>query len=91
MWPFSDPENLAVISIHQIVRDGEPVLHVVHDADDGGWQFLGWDDADIEDSTVVALRQIVQLDESIAALADLPPGWHAWRRTATEPWEREAL
>lgn len=38
-WPFADPWNVAVFTTRQIVRDGEPILHVSHDWDDGAWQF----------------------------------------------------
>ena len=39
-WPFADPTNVATITVRQIVRDGQPILHVSHDHEDGGWQFL---------------------------------------------------
>jgi hypothetical protein len=87
-WPFSDPENLAVITIKQIVQGGEPILHVVHDEDDEGWQFLGASDASEEDAMVVGLRKMVRLDPSVRELADLPLGWRAWRSSRGEPWQR---
>jgi hypothetical protein len=85
-WRFAESENVAVITLKQILSDGEPILHVTHV--DDGWQFLGWGDAREEDATVVALITIVQLDPSVQELADLPVGWHAWRRTANQPWQR---
>ena len=39
-WPFADPPDMAVISVMQVFLQGMPVLHVTHDEDDGGWQFL---------------------------------------------------
>ena len=87
-WQFTEPQNVAVITIRQIVREGRPILHVTHDRDDGGWQFLGAEDANMEDAMVVALREIVRLDPSVQQLADLPPGWHAWRRTPQESGQR---
>jgi hypothetical protein len=87
-WPFEEAENVAVITLRQIVDDGEPILHVTHDSDDGSWQFLCWDNAREEDIKVVALRTIVRLDSSVQELADLPLGWHAWRRAADQPWQR---
>ena len=35
-WQFSDPPNVAVISSRAIALGGEQILHVFHDADDGG-------------------------------------------------------
>jgi len=64
-WRFADPENAAVITLKQIVNEGGPILHVTHDSDDGGWQFLGWDDAKEEDVKIVALRTIVRLDPGV--------------------------
>jgi hypothetical protein len=88
IWRFAEPENVAVITLKQIVSEGQPILHVTHDIDDGGWQFLGWEDAREEDVKVVALRTIVRLDPSVQEVADLPLGWHAWRRTTDQPWQR---
>lgn len=87
-WPFDDAENLAVITLRQIMRGDQPVLHVTHDSDDGGWQFLGWDTPQAEDAMVVALSEVVELDPSLKELADLPLGWHAWRKSSTDPWQR---
>jgi hypothetical protein len=89
IWPFDDPENVAVISLRSIVFDGKPILHVTHDEDDGSWQFLGKEDARIEDSAVVALKEIVEMDSSIIELHDLPLGWHAWRENPKAVWRRE--
>jgi len=87
-WPFDDPKNVAVITLRQIIADGEPILHVSRDIEDGGWQFLGWGDPREEDARVVGLGTMVRLDPSIQELADLPPGWHAWREAANRPWQR---
>jgi hypothetical protein len=87
-WRFAEPENVAVITLQQILNEGEPILHVTHDSDDGGWQFLGWENARQDDVKMVALRTIVRLDPSVQELFDLPPGWHAWRQTPDQPWQR---
>ena len=63
-----------MISLLQIVFEGAPILHVSHDTDDHGWQFLKLDDARAEDASVVSLDQIVKLDPTVLAVADLPPG-----------------
>ena len=88
-WPFDQPPNCLVVTLRSIVSDGEPILHVTHDIDDHGWQFLGLADADINDAAVVLPSEIVQHDSSVLQIADLPPGWHAWRLTAASPWQRE--
>jgi hypothetical protein len=88
-WPFDQPPNCAVITLLQIVEGREPILHVSHNSDDHGWQFLCWEDARVEDGVVVCFAHILERDPSIRELADLPPGWHAWRRSAQKPWKRE--
>ena len=87
--PFSEPKNLAVFSLRSIIYESAPILHVTHDADDGAWQFLGWEDAHTEDGVLVSLQHILRLDPTVSALADLPLGWHAFRRSPTAPWTRE--
>ena len=88
-WPFDQPKNCAVVTLRRIVFDGAPILHVTHDSADHGWQFLSLTDAPMEEGCVLCFEEIVHLDESVLELADLPPGWHAWRRSPSAPWIRE--
>jgi hypothetical protein len=88
-WPWDQPPNCAVITLRAIVMDGAPILHVTHDLDDHGWQFLDGGNVKMEDAMVVTLASIVDLDPSVASLADLPPGWRAWRRSKFGPWTKE--
>lgn len=91
-WLFDQPRNCAAISLRQIVEDGAPVLLVTHDEDDHGWQFLGDSDSSSEsDALIVCMSQIVESDPSLFELADLPPGWRAWRQSVNDQWVREAL
>jgi len=88
-WPFNDPKNVAVFTTKNIVREGKMALIVTHDEDDGSWQVLDGSDVDIENAMLISLYSIVKLDPSIAALADLPIGWKAWRTDVSSPWQRE--
>jgi len=89
-WPFSDPPNVAVLTTRRIVRDAAWIARVVHDAEDGGWQFHdGTPGARHESEAVVtSLRDLVLRDASLRALADLPEGWCAWRGSPEQPWQR---
>jgi hypothetical protein len=87
-WPFDQPPSCAVITLRSIVFGGDPILHVTHDEDDHGWQFLGAGDADPDDAAVVALTEIVSLDPTVLQVADISPGWHAWRLSRTSSWQR---
>lgn len=88
-WPFDQPPNCAVITLQQIVAGKQPILHVSHNSDDHGWQFLGLEDARVEDGVVVCFEHILERDASLRDLADLPPGWHAWRHSPRGRWTRE--
>ena len=62
---------------------------MAHNEDDHGWQFLGWGDAKTKDGVVVCMSHILEMDPTIREVADLPPGWHAWRRALGKRWVRE--
>ena len=71
--------------------EGWPILGVYHDVKNDRWQFVnGWGDTDdVENGVWVHPKHLVDLDESIAELADLPAGWRGWRETADDTWTRE--
>jgi len=88
-WPFTEPENVAVFTTTQVLRLGQPVLHVSHDAEDGAWQFhTGAKQVSKKDVMLIALSEMVELDPSICELADLPCGWFADRESIGSPWSR---
>jgi hypothetical protein len=89
-WPFAQSGESGVITMRQILERTEPILFVSHDADDDRWQFFGTTDANVADGRVVALKEIVALDATVLALADLPRGWQAARSAPDAPWERRA-
>jgi len=88
-WPFADPPNVATFTVNTIVKQGRPVLLVVHDEEDGGWQFLDGGPFTMADALLVSLASMVKRDATLAELADLPLGWQATRDSATAPWKRE--
>ena len=87
-WPFSDPCNVATLTVRQVIEEEAPILFVTHDADDGSWQFLTGERPHEEDGRVVALQTILAIDPSIAYLADLPVGWRARRSRPGVSWSR---
>ncbi len=87
-WPFDDPPKAAAITVRQIVRGGEPILFVAHDAEDGRWQFLTGVASEVADGMVVSLAEMVRRDPRVAELADLPLGWQASRAAMGQPWQR---
>lgn len=88
-WPFSDAPETAVFSSKKIVFNGEWIYYVTHDQEDGAWQFHPYSGLTPENEVaVVSLEEIVNLDETLKMLSDLPCGWHAWRNSPNSPWER---
>lgn len=87
-WPFEEPENTAVITTRRIMEEGRPILSVFRDAEEGEWQFLDGEDVGPEDAMVVGFGSILRHDPSVSTLADLPPGWVAWRDSADADWQR---
>ncbi|MER8594993.1 hypothetical protein NKH33_26110 [Mesorhizobium sp. M1182] len=89
-WKFEDPQNVAVFVNRKAIRNGRWVARVVHDDDDGSWQFHADESEDFDESDImiISLKNMVEKDKTIMQLADLPYGWYAWRETKTSPWRR---
>jgi len=87
-WPFDDPKNCATFTTRRIMEIGWPVLLVTHDGD-GYWQFHDGGDVQSADAMIVALHEIVSRDPTLCEVADLPPGWRAFRDSPGGPWRRE--
>lgn len=87
-WPFDNPENVAVITTHKIMKRVSPVLYVTHDYDDGTWQFLDGGEVREEDACILGLKELIDIDPSLVQLADLSIGWIAWRETKENQWIR---
>lgn len=77
-----------MFTLRSIVFGGAPILLVTHDADDHGWQFLDGSKPEMGDAAIVGLGNIVRRDPTLLQLADLPPGWRAWRSSPSAPWQR---
>jgi hypothetical protein len=89
-WPFADPRNVAVFTVRDIMDMRRSILLVHHDAEDGGWQFLTGEPLEMKDAMLVGLAEVVRLDPTVAALADLPLGWQATRARVGDDWHRSA-
>ena len=86
-WPFADPPNFNAFSTRQVMEQGDPILLVSHEEDDGAWQFIGgaWSEKDL---VVICLEHAVAMDPTVRELADLPLGWTAVRKSPGAPWDR---
>jgi hypothetical protein len=84
--------NGLVITTRQVMEQGWPLLLVTHDDEEPrGWQFLNGhrDTDDPANGIPVHAEHVIERDPSVMELADLPPGWRAWRESESDPWIRE--
>lgn len=87
-WPFDQEPNVAAITSVGVIERGMPVLLVVHYEDDHSWAFqCGTTNAD-RDGRVICMGTALLLDPSLREVADLPPGWIAWRAALGGEWSR---
>jgi hypothetical protein len=87
-WPFTDPKNIAVFTVADVMNCVKPILYVSHDADDGSWQFMPGGRVSVREAKILALHEIVDQDPTTKQLADLPEGWIAERDSLDSPWRR---
>ncbi|MDM0056839.1 hypothetical protein [Variovorax fucosicus] len=87
-WPFDSPATTACLAVRDVMAGTRPILEVHRDPD-GDWQFLPGVEVSEADAMVVSLAEVLQLDESLVAVADLPPGYFALRASETERWQRQ--
>lgn len=86
-WPFDDPVDTLTYCTEAVAQRRLPALAVTHDRD-GDWQFLDGTSDEPGRPVLVCLGCVFEQDPSLAAIADLPHGWRAWRDEAGGAWER---
>jgi hypothetical protein len=86
-FPFNEPENVAVFTCSHILDDKVDICYVTHDEDDGAWQFLCGQTHTEADARIVSLKEMVDMDSSIGALAGMPLGCGAVRDNSLSPWK----
>jgi hypothetical protein len=63
-WPFDQAENVAAITTRQVLREGHPILRVVHYSDHS-WAFTCGTTDDPKDGLVVGMGCIVKIDPTL--------------------------
>ena len=87
-WPFDQEPNVAAITTRQVL-EGLPILRVTHYSDDDSWAFLCGTTNATDDGRVIAMEEALALDPTLRTIADLPPGWTAWRNQVGGTWSRQ--
>lgn len=89
-WAFDIPPDAVVVTTTYVTRDGYPILYVTHEYDEEEgviWQFhCGNGVYEPHVLQLVRLDEILELDRSIADLAQLPLGFCAKRTNVKEKW-----
>ncbi len=85
-WKFPDNPHTKVFLSVAISKGDEPITYVSHDADDGAWQFLGDSMVGGSGPVLRCFHQVVENDQSLLELVNLPRGWVAEREKSGAPW-----
>src|SRR3712207_2451504 len=88
-WPFAEAPNVAAITTVQVMTRSQPILLVQRFADDHSWAFLCGTSDDLDrDGRIIGMGEALVIDPSLRELADLEPGWVAWREQREAKWHR---
>jgi hypothetical protein len=85
VWPFDQAPNVAAMTAAGVLERRLPILLVHHDEDES-WSFLCGTTQAARDCR--GIGTVLRLDPSLREVADLPPGWIAWRIAADRAWTR---
>jgi hypothetical protein len=89
---FNDDLNTAVFTTKFVVEDKSPILYVFHYEEDGSWQFSGYEhEINDNDYRIVSLQEIINLDNSVLEIADLPLQYMAFRESLKELWKIKSI
>ena len=88
-WPFDQSPNTVTLTTRFVLEGKEEIRVAVHQSDDHSWQFLCGTTERAEDARVIAMHEALAMDSSLSTIADLLPGWSAWRESKGAEWHRE--
>jgi hypothetical protein len=89
-WPFRDPPDRRVLTTRFVVEKGFPILVVSRDSQ-GEWEFLCGTTNKKKDAREILLGEVLDYDEAVAQVADLPAAWRAFRDAPDSPWMQAPL
>lgn len=88
-FEFNEPLDSAVFTTKFVLEENREITYVTHEEEDGAWQFFS--DDEFEDfekvARIIALGEIIEMDKSILALAEMPKGYYAYRKFKESNWE----
>jgi len=90
-WPFDESRNTLVVTQRAVITEHRTILAVVRSAADGQWMFLADENPAIDVVVTLTLEEMMNIDQTIKEVADLPPGWKAVRHGPGQTWQRLRL
>jgi hypothetical protein len=78
--------NIYVFTTKYVMKEQSPIVRVLHE-EDGDWQFLG-DEGNLteSDAIVISLGEMMEFDNTLKEIINLPIGKQALRNDRGEPW-----
>ncbi|MFT4073674.1 MAG: hypothetical protein QM654_17335 [Dysgonamonadaceae bacterium] len=83
---FADDLNTAVFTTKFILDLDSPILYIYHFEEDGAWQFSGIENCEEKDFRIISLDEVINIDNSILTMANLPLGYYAYRESKNSKW-----
>jgi hypothetical protein len=85
---FEESNITAVFTTKFVINENKDITLVIHDKEDNTWQFYSNDHFDsYEDvAMIVGLGEIINLDDTILELVNLPEGYVARRLFKGDRW-----
>ncbi|MEX0775855.1 MAG: hypothetical protein WD042_09105 [Phycisphaeraceae bacterium] len=87
-WPFDQAPNVAAITTARVIEDGYPILCAVHYDDDDSWAIVCGTTNETSDGRVISMKTALLMDPTLREIADLPPGYSAFRPAVGAEWVR---
>ncbi len=84
-FPFDDVPDSYIFTCVHVLNKELPIIKVVHELG-GDWQFLCGELHTVNDARVVSLKEIYELDPSLAQIATMKKGTTAVRDLKTGKW-----
>lgn len=88
MKSFKESVDTAVFTTTFVIKAKKPITYVSHYMEDCAWEFLSDDKFEnFEDvAMIVGLGEMIEIDNSLLNIADLPLGYIATRASLTDKW-----
>lgn len=85
---FDSTHDTAVFTTKFVLEDNKSITYVSHELEDGAWQFFSDDEFDNfeEVAKIVGFQEILNTDDSLLKIVDLPLGSYATRKDKSDNW-----